>query len=89
MFLGTPHDGSDKAILASYARCMVEFLVPSKLCDTNGELLDALKPGSETLKDITDMFAPLMKYFRIYFFWEQEKMDLHGKYDYVRIRLKH
>jgi len=36
--------------------------------------------GSEALPKITDPFAPLMKPFRIYFFWEQEKTDLpHSK----------
>lgn len=85
LFLGTPHAGSSKASLASTARRMIDALVPSKIWDTEGQLLDALQEGSETLQNITDMFAPLMKNFRIYFFWEQEKTDLGTSKDYVRV----
>ncbi|KAL2427214.1 hypothetical protein ABEF95_010523 [Exophiala dermatitidis] len=83
LFLGTPHDGSTKAGLASYTRRIMDAMVPSKICDSDGQLLDALKPGSEALKNITDMFVPLMKNFRIYFFWEQEKTDLRATNDYI------
>ncbi|EXJ96106.1 hypothetical protein A1O1_01232 [Capronia coronata CBS 617.96] len=83
LFLGTPHDGSTKAGIASSTRRIVDVMVPSKLCDTDGQLLEALKPGSEALKNITDLFVPLMKKFRIYFFWEQEKTDLHVTNDYI------
>lgn len=85
LFLGTPHAGSSKASLASTGRRMIDALVPSKIWDTEGQLLDALQEGSETLQNITDMFAPLMKNFRIYFFWEQEKTDLGTSKDYVRV----
>ena len=63
---------------------MIDALIPSKIWDSEGQLLDALQEGSETLQNITDMFAPLMKNFRIYFFWEQEKTDLGTSKDYVR-----
>ncbi|KAL9588131.1 MAG: hypothetical protein Q9203_003057 [Teloschistes exilis] len=81
--LGTPHQGSDQADLASTGRKMLDAMVPSKVFDTDGQLLEALKEGSETLQDITDMFAPLMKNFRIYFFWEQEKTDFGTTRKYV------
>ncbi|KAI4197039.1 MAG: hypothetical protein LQ350_006169 [Teloschistes chrysophthalmus] len=81
--LGTPHQGSDKADLASTGRKMIDAMVPSKVFDTDGQLLEALKEGSETLQNITDMFAPLMKNFRIYFFWEQEKTDFGTTRKYV------
>ena len=84
LFLGTPHNGSSKASLASTARRMIDALVPSKVWDTNGQLLEALQEGSETLQNITDMFVPLMKNFRIHFFWEQEKTDFGVSLDYVR-----
>ncbi|KAL8952477.1 MAG: hypothetical protein Q9222_001618 [Ikaeria aurantiellina] len=83
LFLGTPHHGSDKAKLASMSRRMIDALVPSKVLDTDGQLLDALDEGSETLQNVTDMFAPLMKNFRIYFFWEQQKSNLKTSYGYV------
>ena len=83
LFLGTPHNGSSKASLASTGRLIVDALVPSKVCDTEGQLVDALKEGSEVLQNVTDMFVPLMKNFRISFFWEQEKTDFKYTRDYV------
>lgn len=83
LFLGTPHQGSDKANLAVFAQRIVDLL-PSKLVDTDSQLLEALQTGSEVLQEITDTFIPLMKRFRIYFFWEQEKTNLGVKWDYVR-----
>jgi hypothetical protein len=83
LFLGTPHMGSDNAKLASTGRRMIEAMVPSKVIDTDGQLLEALKEGSETLQNVTDMFAPLMKNFRTYFFWEQEKTDFGATRKYV------
>jgi hypothetical protein len=85
LFLGTPHNGSSKAGLASVGSRMISALTPSKVVDTNSQLADALYEGSEVLQNITDMFAPLMKNFRIYFFWEQEKTDLGGSLGYVCI----
>lgn len=64
---------------------MIDALVPSKVWDTSGQLLDALQEGSETLQNITDMFAPLMRRFRIYFFWEQEKTNFGTTLDYARV----
>lgn len=44
---------------------MIGALVPSKVWDSEGQLLDALEEGSKVLQNITDMFAPLMKNFRL------------------------
>ena len=85
LFLGTPHNGSNKAGLASVGSRMISALAPSKVIDTESQLADALHQGSEVLQNITDMFAPLMKNFRIYFFWEQEKTNLGSTLAYVRI----
>ena len=84
LFLGTPHDGGNKAKLASTSRRMIGALVPSMIVDTEGQLLDAMREGSEVLQNITDMFVPLMKDFHIYFFWEQEKTNMGVTQDYVR-----
>lgn len=84
LFLGTPHDGSSKAKLASTSRRMIGSLVPSEIVDTEGQLLDALQEGSEVLQNITDMFVPLMKDFHVFFFWEQEKTNMGFTQDYVR-----
>lgn len=84
LFLGTPHDGGNKVRIASTSRRMIGALVPSKIVDTQGQLLDALQEGSEVLQNITDMFVPLMKDFRIFFFWEQDKTNMGVTQDYVR-----
>ena len=84
LFLGTPHDGGNKAKLASTSRRMIGALVPSMIVDTEGQLLDAMQEGSEVLQNVTDMFVPLMKDFHIYFFWEQEKTNMGVTQDYVR-----
>lgn len=87
MFMGTPHDGSELVKKLSPLRRVTDTLLPSKVVDTDGQLLDALEGKSETLQNITDMFAPLMKHFRIFFFWEQEKTDCGTSYRYVGYHL--
>lgn len=82
LFLGTPHNGSDKAKLARIGQ-NAQRPRAEKVWDTDSQLLNALQEGSETLQNITDQFAPLMKQFHIYFFWEQEKTDLGYTRDYV------
>ncbi|RYP87830.1 hypothetical protein DL769_000422 [Monosporascus sp. CRB-8-3] len=82
LFFGTPHQGTSKTNLATFAQRMVA-LVPSKVVDTDSQLLSALQESSEVLQDITDNFVPMMKRFRICFFWEQEKTSLGVKWDYV------
>ncbi len=62
---------------------MIKTLAPRKIVDTDNQLLAALEKGSETLQNITDQFAPLMKQFHIFFFWEQHKTDLGYTKDYV------
>ncbi|KAI0195452.1 ribonuclease-like protein p/mrp subunit [Astrocystis sublimbata] len=83
LFFGTPHQGSGVASLATAAQRIIQAVVPSRLVDTQPQLLDALRQGSEILQEVTDNFVPLMKDLSIFFFWEQEKTDLRYKYDYV------
>lgn len=73
--------------MASLLQRVVKVAIPRKIVDTDNQLLDSLKEGSEVLQSITDQFAPLMKRFRIYFFWEQQKTSLPHTRDYV-IRMK-
>ncbi|OWT43497.1 hypothetical protein VFPPC_17354 [Pochonia chlamydosporia 170] len=63
---------------------MVQVVMPSKTVDTDPKLLRALKADSETLQEISDNFTPLIKQFRAYLFWEQEKTSLGVTLDYVR-----
>lgn len=83
LFLGTPHNGSDKAKMARVPQKLLGSLAPSKAVDTSDQLLNALEEGSETLQNVTDQFAPLMKQFHVFFFWEQQKSDLGYTRDYV------
>lgn len=82
-FLGTPHHGTDVAKMFSTAQRLVSAVTPKLVVDTDGQLLNALREGSETLQNVTDQFAPLMKRFRIYFFWEQEKTTISHSKAYV------
>ena len=58
-------------------------MTPKLVIDTDSQLLNALREGSETLQNVTDQFAPVMKRFRIYFFWEQEKTTIPHSKAYV------
>ncbi|KAL9013887.1 MAG: hypothetical protein Q9173_001434 [Seirophora scorigena] len=71
------------AKLASTSRKIVDVMVPSKAFDTDGQLLEALQEGFEILQNVTDMFAPPMKNYRIYFFREQQKTDFGTTHKYV------
>lgn len=62
---------------------IVSLAVPITAGKMESGLVNALKEESETLRDITDQFAPLMARFRIFFFWEQERMDLKYTKDYI------
>ena len=63
---------------------MIKALAPKKMFDADSQLLNALHTGSETLQNISDQFAPLMKHFHIFFFWEQMKTDLGYTRGYVQ-----
>jgi protein SERAC1 len=76
LFFGTPHGGSSLASIASTTRKIFSTLAPTRVWDSDGAVLDDLTPSSQALLNITDMFAPLMKQFRIVFYWEQEKTDI-------------
>ena len=69
--------------MASIGQRLLSAAAPKKVWDTDHQLLQALREGSETLQNITDQFVPLMKRFHLYFFWEQEKTDLPHSRDYV------
>jgi hypothetical protein len=79
LFFGTPHHGSSKAKRLAYIKKMAAITVTASKSD----LVCALEHESETLQNITDYFVPLMKHYRIYFFWEQEKTDLLVGKDYI------
>jgi hypothetical protein len=63
LFLGTPHNGISKDSLLARNLHSV---------GPNQFMLSLLR-GSEMLSEINDQFAPLMKQFSIYNFWEESK----------------
>lgn len=64
MFMATPHLGLKKSTVLLYSE--QEQHGPSQFT------LNMIE-GSEALQEVTDQFAPLVKDFRIYNFWETEK----------------
>ncbi|KAJ3579478.1 hypothetical protein NPX13_g1087 [Xylaria arbuscula] len=62
MFMATPHEGFRKDAIIHASR--------SRHPEPNNFVLSLLE-GSEALQEITDHFAPIMKQFFIYNFWEQ------------------
>lgn len=67
LFFGTPHNGVRKeSLLLQYRRSPLDRSGPSHF------MINLLR-GSEMLQEITDQFAPLMKRFAIFNFWEQKQ----------------
>jgi hypothetical protein len=62
IFMGTPHDGIHKGALP---------LFYSEKTGGPSQFMINLLQGSELLSEVTDQFAPLMKQYSIYNFWEQ------------------
>ncbi|CAJ2500089.1 Uu.00g029420.m01.CDS01 [Anthostomella pinea] len=62
LFMATPHQGLKKASI-SFGN-LEKHGGP-------GQFMLGLLEGSETIQEITDQFAPLMKHFLIYNFWEK------------------
>jgi hypothetical protein len=81
LFFGTPHNGTDKAnwIMTPH------FKASQNLTGNHEEsqLLSVVEKDSEALQMITDQFAPLMKQFHIFFFWEQVPTDFGNRTAFV------
>jgi len=74
LFMGTPHHGVKK-----------ESLLFTRLTNHPGpsQFMLSLLEGSESLQEITDQFAPLMKKFKIYNFWEKIETYVGDKKTYI------
>jgi len=62
LFMGTPHNGINKEII---------LLPQEKYSPGPSQFMISLLKGSEMLNEINDQFAPLMKQFSVYNFWEE------------------
>lgn len=83
LFLGTPHKGSDVAEWGSRLEWICSVALPSKLVDTQPQLVDALKKNNETLQNIDRQFIQLMNRFHVYFFHEGKPTNLKGTLKYI------
>ena len=80
LFFGTPHLGTDTSWLAMAEGGDSPVVArPSE----RSQLLSTMQKDSETLDAITDQFATLMKYFRIFYFWEEVRTNLGAGMEYV------
>jgi hypothetical protein len=70
LFLGTPHNGVNKESLLSGSTSPSHFML-------------SLLKGSEMLNEINDQFAPLMKQFAIFNFWEELETQFGSRSYYV------
>lgn len=83
LFLGTPHKGSDVADWGSRLEWICGATLPSRLVDTQPQLIDALKTNNETLQNIDRQFIQLITRFHIYFFHEGKPTNLKRNLQYV------
>ena len=81
LFFGTPHQGTDK--INWLAVTQPERTWRSNQSQLDSELVMASQKGSETLQSITEQFAPLMKQFHIFFFWEELESDEGGQKRFI------
>ena len=75
--MGTPHNGMEQAACQFLAEGgNFKIGMPSKLPNV-------LTKNSETLQNITDQFAPLVKQYHIYFFWEGFETEMRSTKAYL------
>ena len=83
LFLGTPHTGSDVAAWGSRLEWICGAVIPSRVMDSQPQLVDALKKNNETLIVIDRQFIQLTKRLHIYFFHEGKPTNLKGTLRYI------
>ena len=83
LFLGTPHKGSDVAQWGSRLEWICNVALPSKVVNSQPQLVDALKKNNETLQVIDRQFVQIMNRFHVYFFHEGKPTNLGGTLKYI------
>ena len=81
LFFGTPHQGTKKKDWLASAHAESPRSLARATFDA--PLVTAIEKGSETLQSITEQFAPLMKQFHIFFFWEELKSGEGNRSGYI------
>ncbi|KAL8723929.1 MAG: hypothetical protein Q9181_007073 [Wetmoreana brouardii] len=83
MFLATPHYGSDPTRWNSWLENICSALLLNGPTNTPQQLVDALKPNSETLQNIDRQFIEITDQFQIYYFHETKKTKLGRVWRYI------
>ncbi|KAK2873829.1 hypothetical protein FQN49_002033 [Arthroderma sp. PD_2] len=83
LFLGTPHNGSNIARVASTLQSIINTVIPKKLLSTSPQLIQVLQSDNEHLQVINREFVQIMDRFHIYFFHESKPMDLGGTRSFI------
>ena len=83
LFLGTPHLGSNLAKWGSMLEWICGAVLPSKVIDTEPQLVEALTKNNETLQNIDRQFLQLAGRLHIFFFHEGKKTNLKGTLQFV------
>ena len=83
LFLGTPHTGSEVASWGSRLQWICGAVLPSKVLDTQPQLVDALKKNNEVLQNIDRQFIQLTSRLHIYFFHEAKPTNLKGTLQFI------
>ena len=83
LFFGTPHKGSNIAEWGSWLEWICDAILPTRVIDTQPQLVNALKANSETLQNIDRQFIHLASRFHIYFFHEGKPTNLKGTLRYI------
>ncbi|RFU28121.1 hypothetical protein B7463_g8230, partial [Scytalidium lignicola] len=79
LFFGTPHTHVNMTRWLELESVQNSNMLHRKTSQHN----PTLNRDSETLDAITDQFAPLMKQFRVYFFWEEVPTKLKNELGYI------
>ena len=83
LFFGTPHRGSDITEWGSRLEWICGAILPTRVVDSQPQLVNALKANSETLQNIDRQFIQLASRFHIYFFHEGKPTRLKGTLRYI------
>jgi hypothetical protein len=81
LFFGTPHNSIDRKNWLELESIQAEE--SRQILQTQNQSQVARERDSETLRLITDSFAPLMKQFHIFFFWEEIQCHFVNRSDFV------
>jgi hypothetical protein len=81
LFFGTPHNSIERANWLELESAQMPGSRPRVKKQSHLDLAD--ERDTETLRSITDHFAPIMKQFHVFFFWEEIQTTLSDRLDFI------